>query len=520
MIRKLLTAVCVCLCAVTLVLAQSNQASQTAVQKAADHLAASYRAYGLSNPGAELKLRSAKAGVSGTAHMRYDQHYKGVPVFEGEAIVHVDAAGEISVTNALRGGLNLDVKPGIPAAAAIASVRMLFNLRGPIQEQKATLEILPRGERSNIDLLAWHVQIFFESEEDGTGSYDVFVDAASGNPVWGFDSLQTGDITGTGNTMYLGSQQLRLDFVSGVYYMRDMTRAGSKTTDMLNRQSGTGTIFSKTTAAFGNGVKDSSDRSTAGTDAHVGMVKTWEYFANTHGRNGIDGNGRSTYSRVHYGRNYENAFWSDSCFCMTYGDGASTFYPLVALDVAGHEMAHGVMSREANLTYSGESGGLNESSSDIFGTLVEAYVNSPADVPDYWIGERIYKSNWSNSGTVYTQSKALRYMDDPAKDGISPACWSSTLGSLNVHYSSGPNNHMFYLLAHGGISKCNGQAVTGIGNERAAKIWYKAISDYMTASTNYAGARTACLASAAALYGNGSTEYSAVNAAYAAIGVK
>ena len=105
---------------------------------------------------------------------------------------------------------------------------------------------------------------------------------------------------------------------------------------------------------------------------------------------------------------------------MTYGDGATTFQPLVSVDVAGHEMSHGVMSTEANLTYSGESGGLNESNSDIFGTLVEAFVNAPNDEPDYWIGERIYKSNWS--GSTFTATKALRYMDDPKKDGASPAC--------------------------------------------------------------------------------------------------
>jgi Zn-dependent metalloprotease len=110
-------------------------------------------------------------------------------------------------------------------------------------------------------------------------------------------------------------------------------------------------------------------------------------------------------------------------------------------------------------------------------------------------------------------------MDDPAKDTKSPACWYSGVGSLDVHYSSGPNNHMFYLLANGGTSKCNGQGVTGIGNAKAAAIWYKAIADYMTASTNYRGAKTACLNAATALYGAGSAEYSAVVAAYAAINV-
>jgi zinc metalloprotease ZmpA len=88
-----------------------------------------------------------------------------------------------------------------------------------------------------------------------------------------------------------------------------------------------------------------------------------------------------------------------------------------------------------------------------------------------------------------------------------------------VHYSSGPGNHMFYLLAQGGTSKCNGLTVAGIGNEKAARIWYKAVADYMTSSTNYAGARTAVLNAAATLYGGTSAEYSAVAAAFRAINV-
>ena len=110
-------------------------------------------------------------------------------------------------------------------------------------------------------------------------------------------------------------------------------------------------------------------------------------------------------------------------------------------------------------------------------------------------------------------------MDDPAKDLASPACWYSGIGNLNVHYSSGPNNHMFYLLAHGGTSKCNDQVVTGIGNDKAARIWYTAIADYMTASTNYAGARVAAINAATASNGPNSIEVAAVKAAFAAINV-
>ena len=114
---------------------------------------------------------------------------------------------------------------------------------------------------------------------------------------------------------------------------------------LSNRTFGGCAIFFRSSNAFGDNQKESNERSTAGADAHFGLQSTWNYYLTTFGRNGIDGTGRRTYSRVHYGQNYENAFWSDGCFCMTYGDGATMFYPLVSLDVAGHEMSHGVMSR-------------------------------------------------------------------------------------------------------------------------------------------------------------------------------
>ncbi|WP_448957298.1 M4 family metallopeptidase, partial [Klebsiella michiganensis] len=91
---------------------------------------------------------------------------------------------------------------------------------------------------------------------------------------------------------------------------------------------------------------------------------------------GIRGDGQGAYSRVHYGNNYVNAFWDDSCFCMTYGDGSGNSNPLTSLDVAAHEMSHGVTSATADLVYSGESGGLNEATSDIFATAVEFHANN------------------------------------------------------------------------------------------------------------------------------------------------
>jgi Zn-dependent metalloprotease len=212
---------------------------------------------------------------------------------------------------------------------------------------------------------------------------------------------------------------------------------------------------------------------------------------------------------------------------MTYGDCDGTTYgPLVNLDVAGHEMSHGVTSRSANLTYSGESGGLNEANSDIMGTMVEFYANNVNDTPDYLIGEEIYLNNVAGS----PNQKALRYMYNPIKDTRSPNCYSSTLGSLDVHYSSGVANHFYYLLAEGSGAKtysgvdhtsptCNGSSLTGIGRDAASKIWYRALTVYMTSSTNYAGARTATLNAASDLYGAGSAQYNAVAATWSAVSV-
>jgi len=472
----------------------------------------------IADPTSDLALVRSRSDELDITHVKFHQLYRGIPVFEGEAITHIDAAGNVTETSALRDVHGLDVTPRIDRDEAIG---VALHRMGPADRtdvEQAALQVLPRGDRSPFDRLVWHVTVSSESEASGPARWEYFVDARTGGLAWAFDALETSASTGTGKTMYTGDKPISTDSTGGTFYLRDLTRGGGNyTCDQKNKQGGTCSVMSSASNVFGNNQKDATDRNTAGADAHYVLQATWDYYTAMFGRNGINGAGATTYSRVHYGSNYQNAFWSDSCRCMTYGDGGSTFYPLVSLDVAGHEMSHGVMASEANLTYSGESGGLNESNSDIFGTLVEFSAASTADAGDWWIGERIYRSNWS--GGSYVQTKALRYMDNPHGDGTSPACWSSTVGSLDVHYSSGPNNHMFYLLANGGTSKCNGNVVTGIGSDKAARIWYKAISDYMTSSTNYQGARAAALNAANALYGAGSAESNAVAAAYSAINV-
>jgi hypothetical protein len=189
--------------------------------------------------------------------------------------------------------------------------------------------------------------------------------------------------------------------------------------------------------------------------------------------------------------------------------------------VAGHEMSHGVTEATANLNYTGDAGGLNEATSDIFGTMVEFSANNASDPGDYLIGEKI---NINGNGTP------LRYMDQPSKDGASKDCWTTSTGGLDPHYSSGPLNHWFYLASEGTGSKviggvthsstaCNGATLTGVGRDVAAKVWYRTLTTKLSSGSTYKDAREGAINSAIELYGAGSAQCKGIEAAFTGISV-
>jgi Zn-dependent metalloprotease len=229
---------------------------------------------------------------------------------------------------------------------------------------------------------------------------------------------------------------------------------------------------------------------------------------------------------VHFGTDFANAFWSNECLCVTYGDGdGRTFGPLVSLDIAGHEITHGLTARTAGLDSEGESGGLNEATSDIFGKMIEFYANNPADPGSYLMGAQVFLQPKSHG-----RRNAIRYLDRPSKDGLSPDCWSPRVGALDIHLAAGVGNHFFYLLAEGSGRRrinrigydsptCNSERLDGIGRDAAAAIWYRALTHYFTSATDYPAARDCVLRAAGDLYGTGSTQAAAVNAAWDAVAV-
>ncbi|MFF9811074.1 M4 family metallopeptidase [Streptomyces coeruleorubidus] len=465
----------------------------------------------------KLVVKDVVKDADGTVHTRYERTYAGLPVLGGDLVVHEsESGGALGVTRATKAALEVaSLKPAVTAAKAEKQAVTLAKAAG---SEKTEANSTPRKVIWAADgkpALAYET-VVGGLQEDGTpNELHVITDAATGKKLYEYQGIETG----TGNTTYSGKVTIGTTKSGSSYTLTDGTRGGHKTYNLGRGTSGTGTLFSGSDDVWGTG--NPSNLETAAADAHYGAQVTWDFYKNTFGRSGIRNDGKAAYSRVHYGNNYVNAFWSDSCFCMTYGDGSGNTHPLTSLDVAAHEMSHGLTSATAGLNYSGESGGLNEATSDIFGAGAEFFADNSSDAGDYLIGEEI---------DINGDGSPLRYMDKPSKDGDSADAWSASLGGLDVHYSSGPANHFFYLLSEGSGTKTingvtynsptsNGSTVTGIGRTKALQIWYKALTTYMTSTTKYAGARTATLNAASALYGASSAEYKAVASAWSAVNV-
>lgn len=477
--------------------------------------------------GATYEVRDVLFDADGAEHVRLARRYLGLRVIGGDLVVHSDRNGAfMSATLTLTREARVDTRPrlGREAATAAAAARHAGRTANIAPE----LVVYARSEPAR---LAWDVRLDGELADQTPSRLHVIVDAGDGTVLDAWDEINTapaGDLTiqpistaGTGKSLFAGDVTLATDrrFARfGKYSMLDNTRGNQSTRDLNGGTSGKGTTFTDADNVWGNNAV--SDRATVGVDAHYGVTLTWDYYQQVHGRNGIANDGVGAYNRVHYGTNYANAFWDDGCFCMTYGDGNASILPLVAIDVAGHEMSHGVTSKTAGLIYSGESGGLNEATSDIFGAMVEYFAGNAVDTPDYLIGEKLF-----------TNGSWVRNMVNPSTDGGSSDCWYAGVGNLDVHYSSGVANHFYYLLAEGTaagspsktciagntrVATGNG-TVTGIGRAKAEKIWYRALTVYMVPSTNYAAARAATLSAAADLYGAGSPEVIAVGAAWTAV---
>jgi Zn-dependent metalloprotease/PKD repeat protein len=344
---------------------------------------------------------------------------------------------------------------------------------------------------------------------------EYFVDAKTGEIIFREEEIHTTNKPGTAVTGYSGTQNIIADSIGdNLYRLRETLRGlGVATYDMNNNTQHAQAIDfidSNNVWSNFNGQLDQY----AG-DAHWGAEVTYDYFANIHLRNSIDGNGFALNSYVHYGSMYNNAFWDGQR--MTYGDGNGTNSPLTSIDIAGHEIAHGLTRFSANLIYRSESGALNESFSDIFGVTVENH-GRPANW-NWLMGEDI--------GSPFRNMSNPNAFGDPdtynGLNWINQNCFpTNTNDWCGVHTNSGVQNYWFYLLSQGGsgvndiLDTFN---VTGIGITPASKVAFRNLTVYLTRFSNYDDARFYSIKAAIDIYGGCSPEVIEVTNAWYAVGV-
>jgi len=254
---------------------------------------------------------------------------------------------------------------------------------------------------------------------------------------------------------------------------------------------------------------------TAANQAYNGTGATYDLYFNIYQRNSIDNKGMNLISTVHYSQQYDNAFWDGSQ--MVYGDGDGELFGLFTkpIDVTGHELTHGVTQYTANLAYQDESGALNESFSDVFGTLVKQQsLNQTADQADWLIGEGIFTSQVHGQALRNMKAPGTAYDDPVLGKDPQPADMAhfvnSSFDNGGVHINSGIPNHAFYLAA------------TGIGGnawERAVKIWYVTLTQKLQANASFADCATSTFDVAGELFGAGGSEQKAVEEAWKQVGV-
>jgi vibriolysin len=415
----------------------------------------------------------------GQVHFRAQQYLRGLPVVGAELLVHTDArSGEVFIVNGhFARDENVGREPRTSSDVALKQASLEAGIHnGEVLDKPQLTYILAADDRAH---LAWSALVRYESEGEQVDR--LFADAISGKLLARHPQIQP---------------------------IKDRRTYNANNTTTLP-----GTLVIS---------EGGSSSDVVAQAAHDNAGRVYDYYWTVFVRDSLNAAGLQIRSTVRYyppNGDVNNAVWDKTRQQIWYGNGdGSTMIPLgQALDVVAHELTHGVTQFESNLTYSGESGALNESLSDVFGAAVEAWADGAVSADTWKIGEDIY--------TPGIADDALRYMNNPTTDGYSydyyPERYTGTNDNGGVHWNSGISNLAFYLLSQGG-SHPRGKTsnvVPGIGITKAADIFYRAQTTYLTSSDNFQAMRNATASAAASVYGSNSLEYYAVQEAWCAVGV-
>jgi Zn-dependent metalloprotease len=461
--------------------------------------------------GADEKFRrlGITPGGGGLFYAAYERTYRGIPVVGGDAVVVADSAGRVrDTTAAATAPITVDTKASITADKAASVARGQLATVDTVGAPKL---VVLAGDAPK---LAYEVLVSGRKGQTPSKLH-VFVDGTTGAVLDMRDDVKaeaapraavstpqgTATVESTGNSFYAGNVTVATTLSGSTYSMRDPGRNG------VSCGTEGGSVFSGPDDNWGTG--SGTNLETGCVDALYGVQQEWDMLSAWLGRNGINSSGGGYPASVGLGE--VNAYWDGSS--THFGHSQDNLRQATPIDVVAHEFGHGIFQTTPGGAGSGnENGGLNESTADIFGALTEAYANNAKDTPDYTVGEGV---NLVGNGPI-------RYMYKPSLVG-DPNCFS--LPAPEVHAAAGPQNHWFYLLAEGTAPSgkpasptCNSTSITGIGIQKAGKIFYNGLLK-KTSSWNHKAARKATLEAAIALFPGSCTEFDTVKAAWNAVSV-
>ncbi len=461
-----------------------------------------------------LRLVLTQSEADGVrVHERYDVLAKGLRIWGAQILRH-RLNGEVYLINGeLHPAVDVDDVPAIAAGQAEQMARTGLTHAGFKLVGGTELLIYPAAD-------GYHLAYRVAYAKFGSRII-TFVDAKTAAILFRFEELQTSSAVGTGTGILGDTKKLSTTFENSTYYTIDQMRPAQITTGTSDHTED-GRIYYVT--------DDDNSWTSDGTvvDGHAYLGWTYDYYFLVHGRKGMDDKNRELILSVHLGKNYENAYFDSSNKCMYFGDGdPAKNYPFTtALDVVAHEFTHGVTDATSKLIYVTESGALNEAFSDIMAVSCE-FFHQPAGsgyrMAEWWQGEDIEKHFGPGRSLADPSSVRIwegyndRYPDHYSKRFILPPTEDYDWGG--VHLNCTIPAHWYFLLASGGTNRTSKIAVNGIGLGKAEKIAYRAWVYYLHPSSNFKGARTACLQAARDLYGSGSAEYTATARAWSAVGV-
>lgn len=496
------------------------------VSSAANFLQENKSLLKINDPADEFQLAGKLTDQFNKTHLKFSQTYKGLEVWGKEVIVHIDEAGSITAINGTyepTPEVIADINGKISSSDALSKAVSDLQYKAPMTEIPAGLKKILEyqgpvtkkiiwHDRNHVPHLAWFVEV----RSDIANDWYYFIDAFTGSILNSYnnvcyDGAKTASgkdlegITRTFPTLQYGASYFLADisepmYSAGTSKIPDEMIGAIVGLDLRNKDlDGNSPLYFSTSA-------NNEWTDPAAVSAHYNAITTYNYYLKNFKRNSIDDKGMTIYSTVHVtqdGQSMENAFWSGKIMC--YGDGGIHFKPLAGgLDVAAHEMTHGVTQYSAGLEYQGQSGALNESMSDVFGTLVDSV--------NWQMGEKIVKDFQA------LPSGCLRDLSNP-HNGATQGSFSWQPSNMSefietqednggVHTNSGIPNYVFYLTAK------------NIGRTDAGRIWYRALTLYMTKTSQFADARIATEKAAADLFGQNSTQLQQVKNAWDAVGVK